>query len=202
MPDPDRPLPAPAVGARIILIRHGQPNLPLRPRTSHREFGDYIGAYEEAGLDKTSLPPEEIADLVKELSHVFTSGRPRAHESAALLAPHAELIIDPTFAEAPLASPPIPWLRMRVASWAVVSRLLWHLGFHPGIENYNQSHARAVRAADLLISRVTEGGAVALVAHGYFNAMIGRQLRRRGFIRTGSHRVQYWNAVIYDWKAG
>ena len=42
--------------------------------------------------------------------------------------------------------------------------------------------------------------AIALVAHGYFNAMIGRQLRRRGFVRTGAHRVRYWNAVIYEWK--
>jgi hypothetical protein len=30
--------------------------------------------------------------------------------------------------------------------------------------------------------------------------MIGRQLRRRGFTRTGSHRVRYWNAVTYEWE--
>ena len=51
-------------------------------------------------------------------------------------------------------------------------------------------------------SRVMDGGAVARVAHGYFNAMIGRHLRRRGWSRTGSHRARYWNAVIYDWKKG
>ena len=44
-------------GARIILVRHGQPALPLRPRTSHHEFRDYIDAYEAAGLDPESLPP-------------------------------------------------------------------------------------------------------------------------------------------------
>ena len=92
-------------GARIILVRHGQPALPLRPRTSHRGFRDYIDAYEAAGLDPDSLPPQELADLVKELDHVFTSGRPRAHQSAQALAPHAELMADPLFAEAPLASP-------------------------------------------------------------------------------------------------
>ena len=41
-------------------------------------------------------------------------------------------------------------------------------------------------------------GQTALVAHGYFNAMIGRELRRRGFRQTGSHRVRFWNAVIYE----
>ena len=192
----------PAPGARIILIRHGQPAIALRPRTSHREFHAYMDAYDAAGLDPASLPPREIVDLVRELAQVFTSGKPRAHESARLLAPQAELIIDPLFAEAPLASPRIPLLRMTVAKWAVLARLLWHAGQTQGIENYPRARARAAEAADILTARVMAGGAVALVAHGYFNAMIGRQLRRRGWSRAGSHRVKYWNAVIYDWKKG
>src|SRR3978361_2144261 len=100
-------------GARIILVRHGRPALPLRPRTSHPGFRDYIDAYEAAGLDPQSLPPQELSDLVKELDHVFTSDRPRSHESAKALAPHATLQPDPLFAEAPLASPCIPLLKMR-----------------------------------------------------------------------------------------
>jgi broad specificity phosphatase PhoE len=191
---------APKKGARIILIRHGQPAIPLRPRTSHKEFHAYIDAYEAAGLDPDSLPPREIADLMQELKEVFTSGRPRAHESARKLAPQARLVVDALFAEAPLASPKIPLLRMRVAKWAVMSRLLWHAGYTPGIENYAKARARARKAADILTERVMDGGAVALVAHGYFNAMIGRVLRKRGFQQTGRHRVRYWNAVIYDWN--
>lgn len=190
----------PQPGARIILIRHGQPDIPLRPRTSHKEFGAYIDAYEEAGLDPASLPPAEITDLVQELKEVFTSGRPRADESARKLAPHANLIVDPLFAEAPLASPRIPLLRMTVVKWAVMARLFWHAGHAPGIENYPRARQRAKDAADILIAKVMDGGAAALVAHGYFNAMIGRQLRQRGWSRTGSHRARYWNAVIYDWK--
>jgi broad specificity phosphatase PhoE len=187
-------------GARIILVRHGRPALPLRPRTSHHEFRDYIDAYEAAGLDPDSLPPRELSDLVKELDHVFTSGRPRAHQSARALAPHAELEADPLFAEAPLASPRIPLLKMRVPKWAVVARILWHVGYHPEIENYRKTKHRAGAAADILINKIRDGGSAVLVAHGYFNAMIGRQLRQRGFARTGAHRVRYWNAVIYQWE--
>jgi len=212
--------PTPAAGARIILIRHGQPAIALRPRTSHHGFSDYIDSYEAAGLDPASLPPQELRDLVKELTEVFTSGRPRAHQSAQALAPHAELIADPLFAEAPLASPRIPLLTMRVPKWAVVARLLWHAGYHPDIEDYRTARSRAAEAADILTGKVMGGSSVAqersrererpsenpapptvaLVAHGYFNAMIGRHLRRRGFTRVGSHRVRYWNAVIYEWK--
>ena len=187
-------------GARIILVRHGRPALPLRPRTSHSEFRDYIDAYEQAGLDPESLPPQELSDLVKELDHVFTSDRPRAHESAKALAPHAELQADPLFAEAPLASPRIPLRRMRVPKWAVMARVLWHAGYHPEIENYRKAKHRAGEAADILMNKVRDGSDTVLVAHGYFNAMIGRQLRQRGFTRAGAHRVRYWNAVTYEWK--
>src|SRR6202044_1099977 len=102
------------VPMRVILIRHGRPNIATAPRTSHREFRSYIDAYEEAGLDPDSMPPEELQDLLGELDAVFTSERKRSVDSARALAPHAELIADPLFAEAPLASPPIPLLKMKV----------------------------------------------------------------------------------------
>src|SRR5437899_3302617 len=105
---------------RIILIRHGQPDIPVAPRASHGEFRSYIDSYEQSGLDPKSAPPEELQDLVGELAAVFTSGKKRADDSARLLAPHAELIADPLFVEAPLAAPRIPLLKMRVPKWAVV----------------------------------------------------------------------------------
>ncbi|MBV9549525.1 MAG: histidine phosphatase family protein [Alphaproteobacteria bacterium] len=183
---------------RIILVRHGQPHIALSPRTGHRGFGDYIDAYEAAGLDPASLPPQELAELARELTSVFASDRPRSHQSAAALAPHATPIRDPLFAEAALASPPIPFLKMNVPSWAVVSRLLWHIGFSPRVEGWFAAQRRADRAADLLIARAAQDGAVALVAHGYFNWMIGRVLKRRGFVKRGSHRARYWNSVTYE----
>src|SRR5579871_5498440 len=183
---------------RIILIRHGRPAIETAPRTNHHGFRSYIDEYDQAGLDPASVPPEELQDLVKELTAVFTSGRARAHESAKVLAPKAELIADPLFAEAPLASPRIPLLRMKVPKWAVVARILWHAGYHPEIENYRRAKHRASQAADILMKRAGEEGEAALVAHGYFNLMIGRELRRRGFRKSGSHRVRFWNAVIYD----
>ena len=183
---------------RVILVRHGRPAIAINPRTSHHGFRDYIDAYEAAGLDPKSAPPDELQDLVKELAAVYTSGRPRSQESARALAPNAELIADPLFVEAPLASPHIPLLHMSVPSWAVMSRILWHAGYHPEIENYRKSKQRAAKAADILMARASEDGATALVAHGYFNAIIGRELRRRGFRKTGSHRARFWNAVVYE----
>jgi broad specificity phosphatase PhoE len=183
---------------RIILVRHGRPAISTNHRTSHRGFSAYIDAYEAAGLDPTCAPPEEVQDLVGELDMIYTSGRPRSLDSARALAPDAELIADPLFVEAPLASPRIPLLRINVPAWAVMARILWHAGYHPEIENYRRAKQRAKRAADILTDQARKEGAAALVAHGYFNAIIGRELRRRGFRRIGAHRVTYWNAVIYE----
>jgi broad specificity phosphatase PhoE len=183
---------------RIILIRHGRPALPIAPRTCHRGFREYIDAYEEAGLDPNDAPPEELQDLVAELGAIFTSERRRAHESAKALAPNAELIIDSLFAEAPLASPRIPLLRMRVAKWAVVARVLWYAGYHPEIENYRKAKHRAADATEILLRRARVNGVAALVAHGYFNFLIGRDLGRRGFRKLGVHRARFWNAVVYE----
>jgi broad specificity phosphatase PhoE len=184
--------------ARVILIRHGKPHIDVAPATSHHGFRAYIDDYEAAGLDPSDAPPEELQDLVGELTSLYTSDRRRSHESARALAPKAELIADPLFVEAPLASPRIPLLRMKVTKWAVVSRILWHAGFHPQIENYRRSRHRAALACDILVARARAEGTAALVAHGYFNYLIGRQLRRRGFRQTGTHKARFWNAVIYE----
>jgi broad specificity phosphatase PhoE len=200
--DADRPRTARVLAgsaARVILVRHGKPAIQTNPRTTHHGFSRYIDAYQDAGLDPQSAPPEELLDLVKGLDAVFTSNLPRANDSARTLLPEAEIIADPLFTEAPLAAPRIPLLKMKVPVWAVMARILWHAGYHPEIENYRRAKARASQAADILLGRAEANAGVAvLVAHGYFNAMIGRVLKKRGFSRMGSHRVRFWNAVIYE----
>jgi broad specificity phosphatase PhoE len=198
----DRPHVRPAFAGRrtrVILVRHGKPAISTNPRTSHHGFRRYIDAYQDAGLDPQSAPPEELLDLVKGLDEVFTSGSPRANDSARTLLPEAEIIADPLFSEAPLAAPRIPLLKMKVPVWAVMARIMWHAGYHPEIENYRRAKTRASQAADILLDRAhANDGVAVLVAHGYFNAMIGRVLKKRGFARMGSHRVRFWNVVTYE----
>jgi broad specificity phosphatase PhoE len=198
MPAQSTPAVAEKRAVRIILIRHGKPALPISPRASHGEFRQYIDDYEEAGLDPEDVPPEELQDLLAELDSVFASQKKRAHDSARALAPNAELVLDPLFVEAPLPVPRIPLVKMRVPKWAVVARILWHAGYHPEIENYRKVKHRAASAADILVHRAQADGVAALVAHGYFNFLIGRELQRRGFRKSGSHRARFWNAVMYD----
>lgn len=167
---------------------------------THRAFQHYINKYQDVGLAPDSPPPHELKRLVNDANRVFTSELQRAIESAQALLPKADIISNPVFSEAPLASPPIPGVRLKVPAWAVFARVAWHGGYTPSIEDYRQVKRRAVRGLTLLSDAAKEDGVSILVAHGYINAIIGRMLRLRGWSRTsGAHRAEFWNAVVYDW---
>jgi broad specificity phosphatase PhoE len=165
----------------------------------HAAFARFIDDYQAAGLDGENQPPTELIDLVKGTKRVFASELERSTQSARAILPKAEIVSTPLFTEAPLASPPVPGIRLKAPVWAVISRVAWHGGFKPGIESYAQSKLRARKAVDVLIAEAEREGTAVLVAHGYFNAILGRILRLKGWRRSlGSHRARFWNTVIYE----
>ncbi len=183
---------------RIVLIRHGKPDVGRGRWITHRKFKDYIEQYEQAGLDPESPPPDWLVNLTRQARRVYASDRPRATESARALAPHAQLSLSPLFMEAQLKSPRLPLVRLKPPAWAVIARLAWHAGHHGGIEDYRDARDRARRAVDMLSRVAGEDGIAVLVAHGYFNAIVGRTLSKQGWRKHGRHRARFWNAVVYE----
>lgn len=184
---------------RVVLIRHGKPDVGRSRWITHKRFSDYIEEYERAGLDPDSAPPPWLVELMRQAHRVYASDRPRARESARALAPHAELTSSALFMEAQLKSPRLPLVKMKAPAWAVIARLAWHAGHHGGIEDYGDAKDRADKAVDILSKTAREDGIAVLVAHGYFNAIVGRTLRKRGWHKLGGrHRAKYWNAVVYE----
>ncbi|MFT3811545.1 MAG: hypothetical protein QM698_16655 [Micropepsaceae bacterium] len=183
---------------RIVLVRHGRPAMGRSRWIGHAAFKSYIDDYQAAGIE-ADPPPPELIELVEKAPRVFASDLKRSIDSARTLLPKAEIVSTAVFTEAPLASPRLPALRMKAPAWAVVARVAWHGGFKPGIESYGQSKQRARLAAPMLIEEAERSGLAVLVAHGYFNAILGRTLRLRGWRRvSGSHRARFWNTVIYE----
>ena len=184
---------------RVVLIRHGKPDVGRSKWLSHKKFQDFIEEYEKAGLDPGNQPPKWLMEIVKQARRVFASDRPRARESARALAPHADVKISPLFMEAQLKSPRLPLVRMKPAAWAIVARMAWHVGHHGGIEDFGDTKGRAEKAVDMLTEVARADGIAVLVAHGYFNAIVGRTLSKSGWRRmSGSHRAAFWNAVVYE----
>jgi hypothetical protein len=85
------------------------------------------------------------------------------------------VISDVQFIEAPLPPPRFPsWFKLPPKYWGAVARFWWHaFDHHEGQETRAEAEARAARVAAMLIERAETGEDVLVLAHGYFNHMVG-----------------------------
>ena len=186
--------PAPVRTGAIVLARHGEPALSRKIKLTSEGYRDWWGRYELGGLLEGQTPPE---CLVEQASHsvVYHSTRRRAVETARAVAQGRPLIEDAIFIEAPLPPPNFPsWFRVGPRTWGVISRVWWWALDHhgEGEESRDEAKVRAKRAADLLEAKAAEGTDVLVLAHGFFNGMIGMELTRRGWRCTRDRGFQYW----------
>ncbi|MFT4251934.1 MAG: phosphoglycerate mutase family protein [Caulobacter sp.] len=178
----------------IVLARHGEPALSRKVRFSARAYGDWWALYEEGGLLAGQTPPQRLLEIARRSEVILSSTRRRSIETAQAVAGGRDFARDPIFIEAPLPPPPWPaWIRLSPKKWGFFSRFWWwFFDHHMGQESRRQAEVRADAAADLLIGLSQDGRDVLLVAHGFFNAMIGVALQKRGLKKTLDQGFQYW----------
>ena len=81
----------------------------------------------------------------------------------------------------------------------MIARICWWLfDHHDGQESRHEAQARARAAAERLAERSARGETVLVIAHGYFNLMIGSALERRGWRRTLDQGFRYWCARRFE----
>jgi broad specificity phosphatase PhoE len=191
----DAPKPgAPKPGA-IVLARHGEPALSRKVKLTAAQYREFWAKYELGGILPGQDPPARLRHFVRECGVLVSSTRRRAIESARVLVgerefPHHEVLI-----EAPLPPPNLPsWVRLSPKTWGFITRVLWwYLDHHHGEEGRYQAEVRADRAAALLIELSAGGDTVVVLAHGFFNHLIGRALRKRGWNLVESEGYRYWS---------
>jgi len=184
----------------VILARHGEPALSRRVILTAADYRQWWATYECGGLREGQTPPPELVTIARSAGCVLSSTRERSMQSARALTEGRPFRSDDLFVEAPLPSPPLPgWFRLSPRWWGVLSRLSWSaFNYHDGQESRAQAAVRAGQAADALIAQAAKGEDVMLVAHGYFNYMIGRALAARGWRRTLDQGFRYWSARRYE----
>jgi broad specificity phosphatase PhoE len=205
LPSPDAPsaaaVPAAsgAVGT-IVLARHGEPALSRKVRLSAREYLDWWARYEIGGLLPGQSPPQHIADAAAKAGLIFASTRLRSIETAKAICGARALSVDEIFIEAPLPPPGWPdWIRLNPRAWGVISRFWWwFLGHHGGQETKAQAEVRARQAAVKLDAEAAAGNHVLVVAHGFFNTMIGLELQRLGWRLTNDRGFRYWSTRTFE----
>ncbi len=177
----------------ITLARHGEPALSRRIRLDAAGYRRWWAAYEEGGILPGQTPPDGLLSLAREADVIFASTRRRAVETAEAVLAGKHFVRDPLFIEAPLPPPRLPgFVRFGPRTWGVMARTSWWLGGHAGEESRDAAKARAREAADRLVRAAEAEGRVLVLAHGYFNMMVGRELRKRGWRLAEDRGFKYW----------
>ncbi|MNK16544.1 Histidine phosphatase superfamily [compost metagenome] len=189
----------PALGA-IILARHGEPALSRKCLITSDEYRDWWGRYEVGGLRAGQTPPQTLLTAAEGAGAIYASSRRRAQETARAVARDREVLVDALFIEAPLPPPHFPsWIKLSPRYWGVISRFWWHVfNHHEGQETRAEAEVRADQAARILIARAGEGQDVLVLAHGYFNHMVGQRLKAHGWRLAHNQGFKYWSQRRYE----
>jgi hypothetical protein len=184
----------------IILARHGEPALSRKVKLSAHEYRAFWATYEVLGLLPGQTPPETLMGFVAKAGALVASTRLRSIESAQALAGERAFTQEPLLVEAPLPPPNWPsWIKLSPRMWGFFARFWWwFFDHHEGAETRRQAERRAEEAAVMLSDIADRGEDVVVLAHGFFNFMIGRALRRRGWRLTASEGYKYWSTRRFE----
>jgi broad specificity phosphatase PhoE len=184
----------------IILARHGEPALSRKVRLTADEYRRFWADYEILGLLPGQTPPPSLLEFVEKCGTLMSSTRLRSIESATALAKGRVFDRHDMLIEAPLPPPRWPgWVRMSPKMWGFWARIWWwFFNHHEGQETRGQAEQRADDAARMLIDMAEKGEDVVVLAHGFFNFMVGRALRRRGWRLAWSEGYKYWSMRRFE----
>jgi len=177
----------------IVLARHGEPALSRRIRLNATGYRRWWAAYEDGGILAGQTPPAALLELARDADIIFASTRRRAIETAEAVVEGKSFVCDPMFVEAPLPPPPLPgFLKLGPKAWGVIARFTWWFGYDGGEETRAEAQARARAVSERLVAAAFDGSDVLLIAHGFFNLMVGLELKRLGWRRMEDRGFKYW----------
>jgi broad specificity phosphatase PhoE len=182
----------------IVLARHGRPAWDFRTPIPGHALAEWLRGEGEAPLDPSSRPSAELERLSREAKCLVASPLRRSRDSARLLAPTADPLIDPCFREAELGSTFRSGLRLRPEMWALLARVAWFCGRSAGVESFASARERASKAALVLKGHAEESGVVVLVGHGLMNFLIARRLRAAGWRGPWLPSSEHWTFGVYE----
>ncbi|WP_072033810.1 hypothetical protein [Dickeya chrysanthemi] len=181
---------------RIILIRHGKPDINITRKLSSHEMRLWIENYDKSEVSENP-PPYFFTNNIISKNFVITSSSPRALTSLKMMGINPD-VIDSVYCEAQLPSFNILALKLSPMTYAFLFRILWFVGFYKNVESYCSAKHRSKFVAKKLISFAQKESSISLMGHGIMNRMIGYQLEREGFKKTKKLGKNYWELTVYE----
>lgn len=185
----------------VIISRHGKPSLDYKapPRLDWREYSNWWGRYEACSLFDGQTAPSALMEHVSDAAIVLSSVRLRAVETAMKAAPHMAPEQHAVFNEAPQPPPRFKRAKYLPKTWGILSRTAWLYGHALDGESVSEARLRAAAAAQHL-HEASEAGKVYLAAHGWFNRMIRKEMKKIEWKCVYNGGDSYWSYRIYEYR--
>jgi broad specificity phosphatase PhoE len=191
-----------ARATQIFLVRHARPLLGRKRFMNREEAARFIQDYDAADVDQTFTRPVGLP--YGHIRKVYCSTLNRSRLTArAIFGPEMPLEEHKAFNEFERQILRVPLLRFPVGLWLLLSRFLWLLGCNNrGIESFRKAQQRSRRCAEHLATQAWQENQVVVVAHGFLNAFIRKELRQLGWKIIRNDGNGYLGVTILEWPLG
>ncbi|MGG3799725.1 histidine phosphatase family protein [Metabacillus fastidiosus] len=183
----------------ISLIRHGKSTFTENKKINCAAFQSWVKQYDCNGVFEEDCYPAGTTEIIKQAHLVITSNLKRSIDSAKILNPAIKTINSSLFCETelPIPSKKLGAIKLNPNTWAIILRCLWFLGYSNGCESYNEARQRAKKAAHILADYANKHKSVVLVGHGFFNRLIGTELRKMNWKNKKKMSSKHWYCTTY-----
>jgi broad specificity phosphatase PhoE len=184
---------------RIVLARHGRPDLPAEARRpiSGREIGAWYRSYNESGIVGAAAPIH-LREAARGARCVVASDLRRSIESAACLTPADTVRVEASLREVGFPESLDSSLRLSPSLWVFLARAAQMLDRYDDEGGRPAVRARASRVAATLAQLARDHQRVVAIGHGWFNRFVARELRRQGWHGPRFVPSGYWSSVTYE----
>ncbi len=184
---------------RIVLLRHGKPDVPEHGKLRAHEIPRWIESYNSSGIALDHEPPQEAIKIAKSCNTVVCSDLPRSTDSAQALGVKRIDIVEPVFREMGLPYTTLPSPKLSPNIWAAIFRVLWLFGYSSNGESISEAKDRAGKGAHWLSEMAMDSGSVLLVGHGFVNRFIAKELKSNGWQGPRNPGKQFWEFGVYEY---
>ncbi len=186
---------------KIIIQRHGEPDIGVWGKIASSEMAKWINCYNESGVVVDNKPCSESLVHARD-SYVVCSTLERSKHSVTLLKVE-NYMPDSSFCEAELPVVNVPLLKISPQTWSIIFRVFWFFGLSKNVESKKEIERRVKTASKTLENLAKEHESVLLVGHGIMNRLIGKELVQRGWDGAEApdgkkyHSYRYWEYSVF-----
>lgn len=180
---------------KIVLMRHATPNVNGK-KCFYRQAEEGLIQYnltDNILLNESDafLKTKEYEELLK-IEHIFVSPLKRATKTAEYIFPQKNYTVLDSLQEFNLSIFKIPFIKLTLKNWLVLSRVLWLLGINKTTYNLSEE----IKRVKSTFREILKDNSI-IVAHGFVLREIRKSLKKHKFQRTFFYKKGCFQVEIF-----